>query len=152
MKHNKPLSRHKPITKTEKYTNDDEKDNKKDNSDLDDKKKEECLYNFSKIGKKKSDDYDDIIDKYFEDDDKLEYDTSNRITKPFLTKYERVRILGERAKQLSLGAKPMVKDVNNLDPVTIAKLELELKVLPIIIIRQLPSGIKEKWHINELSY
>ena len=30
-------------------------------------------------------------------------------TVPFLTKYERARILGERAKQLNMGAKPLIE-------------------------------------------
>ena len=67
-----------------------------------------------------------------------------------MTIYERVRLLGERAKQISLGAKPMVKNVDNLGPKEIARLELEQKVLPLIIIRTLPNGLKEKWRVNEL--
>ena len=59
-------------------------------------------------------------------------------------------VTGERAKQLSLGAKPMVKNVDNLGPKEIARLELEQKVLPLIIIRTLPNGLKEKWRVNEL--
>jgi DNA-directed RNA polymerase subunit K/omega len=67
-----------------------------------------------------------------------------------MTIYERVRLLGERAKQLSLGAKPMIKNVDNMNPKDIAKLELENKVIPLIIIRTLPNGVKEKWKVSEL--
>ena len=74
-----------------------------------------------------------------------------RVTKPFLTKFERVRLLGDRAKQLSLGAKPMLKNTELLNPKEIARLELEKKVIPLIIERTLPNGKKERWNITELS-
>ena len=36
--------------------------------------------------------------------------TINRISSNRLTKYEMVRIIGERTKQLTLGAKPLIKN------------------------------------------
>lgn len=74
----------------------------------------------------------------------------DRITRPVLTKYERVRILSERRQQLTLGAKPMVAFDGNLSPTEISNLELQEKVIPFIIVRQLPSGQIEHWHLNEL--
>lgn len=65
-----------------------------------------------------------------------------KIGPSWLTKYERARVVGARALQLSLGAPPLI-DVESLptkDPQYIAALELELKVLPIIIRRWLPNG------------
>jgi DNA-directed RNA polymerase I, II, and III subunit RPABC2 len=54
---------------------------------------------------------------------------------PRLTKYERARVLGTRAQQLSNGAKPMV-DIGNLtDVMDIAKKELREHKLPFIIRR-----------------
>ena len=44
----------------------------------------------------------------------------------------------------------MVKGAEKLDPKEIAKLELKMGVLPIIIIRTLPTGQKERWKVNEL--
>lgn len=73
-----------------------------------------------------------------------------RITKPFLTKYERIRILGIRTKQLASGAKPMIKDIPNISSYEIAKMELELKVIPFIINRPLSNGIIEQWKLEEL--
>jgi DNA-directed RNA polymerase subunit K/omega len=72
------------------------------------------------------------------------------MTKNYLTIYERVRILGERAKQLSLGAKALIKGAENLDPKVVARMELEKKIIPLIIIRTLPNGQKEKWKVSEL--
>ena len=37
-----------------------------------------------------------------------------RITNPRLTRYEMVRIIGERTKQLTMGAKPLVKNFQDL--------------------------------------
>lgn len=48
-----------------------------------------------------------------------------------LTRFEKARILGARAIQLSMGAKPLVKIGDSLDPIDIATLELEEGVLPL---------------------
>ena len=75
-----------------------------------------------------------VEDDFFEEEDKklpVFVDNDKRITKKFMTIYERVRLLGVRAKQLSLGAKPMIRNAENQDPKTIAKLELENKVMPL---------------------
>jgi len=48
-----------------------------------------------------------------------------------LTRFEKARILGARALQLSMGAKPKVKVSDSIDPIDIATLELENKVLPL---------------------
>ena len=55
-------------------------------------------------------------------------------TMPFLTKYEKTRILGQRAKQLNQGAQPMIPvDKKIIDGYLIAQLELQQKALPFII-------------------
>ena len=70
---------------------------------------------------------------------------------PFLTKYEKTRILGIRTKQLNEGAKPYV-DVNPtiIDGYIIAQLELEHKKLPFIIRRPMPNGSSELWRLQDL--
>tara|TARA_R110002074_G_scaffold254551_1_gene426890 strand:- start:1548 stop:2252 length:705 start_codon:yes stop_codon:yes gene_type:complete len=75
----------------------------------------------------------------------------NHKTNPFLTKYEKTRILGQRAKQLNLGHPPLV-DVppNIIDGYLIANLELKEKKIPIIIRRPLPSGKSEYWKLKDL--
>jgi nickel-dependent lactate racemase/DNA-directed RNA polymerase subunit K/omega len=66
-----------------------------------------------------------------------------KIGPPFITKYEKSRIVGARALQLSLGAPPLIlpelitPDV--AEPLLIADIEMKEKVLPIIIRRVLPS-------------
>lgn len=74
-----------------------------------------------------------------------------KITTKFLTKYERARILGTRALQLSMGAPPMVEVKDETDPLVIAKRELMEKKIPITIRRYLPNGTFEDWSLEELS-
>ena len=72
-------------------------------------------------------------------------------TLPFLTKYEQARILGQRAKQIECGAKPLVKVPENIiDSYIIAKLELEQKKIPFIIRRPIPNGGSEYWNLKDL--
>ncbi|MBN1159954.1 MAG: DNA-directed RNA polymerase subunit K [Candidatus Diapherotrites archaeon] len=60
------------------------------------------------------------------------------------TKFERARLLGARALQLSLGAPPLVKvPATVIDPYTVALKELEEKKLPLVIVRYLSGGQTE---------
>ncbi len=72
-------------------------------------------------------------------------------TVPFLTKFEKARILGERAKQLNAGGKPFVNvDASVIDGYLIAEKELEEKKIPFIIKRPLTNGGCEYWKIEDL--
>ena len=72
-------------------------------------------------------------------------------TLPILTKYERTRILGERAKQLNMGAKPVVPISDNvIDGYLIALEEFNHKKIPFIIKRPLPNGGCEYWKLQDL--
>jgi DNA-directed RNA polymerase I, II, and III subunit RPABC2 len=78
-------------------------------------------------------------------------DTHHR-TLPFLTKYEKARVLGERTQQLDRGAPTFLTD---LDPkiiksYIIASMELEQRKIPFIIQRPLPNGKCEFWPLKEL--
>ncbi len=72
-------------------------------------------------------------------------------TVPFVTKYEKAKILGERAKQLNAGAVPMVP-VNEdiIDGYLIALAEFEQKKIPMIIRRPLPNNASEYWRLQDL--
>jgi DNA-directed RNA polymerase I, II, and III subunit RPABC2 len=121
-------SKKKP--KTKKKSEDDDDLNK-----LDD---DECEYN-----------YDEIYDEKKEEPYVI-VQNSDRITLPKLTKYEKVRLIGTRAKQILLGAKVMIKNTSGLDPIEIAKLELAEKMIPIKIKRILPDNTVEIWKLSEL--
>jgi DNA-directed RNA polymerase I, II, and III subunit RPABC2 len=70
---------------------------------------------------------------------------------PFVTRYERARILGERAKQLNSGARAFVEvDANVIDGYLIALKEFEEKKIPFIVKRPLPNGGCEYWKFKDL--
>lgn len=72
-------------------------------------------------------------------------------TIPIMTKFEKSRILGQRAKQIDSGAMPFVKvDKTIIDGYLIALKELEEKKIPFIIKRPLPNGGFEYWNVNDL--
>jgi DNA-directed RNA polymerase subunit K len=50
-----------------------------------------------------------------------------------LNKFERSRVIGARALQISMGAPILVKHKNEYNPIKIAKKELEKKILPITV-------------------
>ena len=72
-------------------------------------------------------------------------------TLPFVTKYERARILGERAKQIENGAKPLVVVEDDvIDGYLIALKEFEEKKIPFIVKRPMPNGGCEYWKLKDL--
>uniref|UniRef100_A0A7S0XA85 Uncharacterized protein n=1 Tax=Mantoniella antarctica TaxID=81844 RepID=A0A7S0XA85_9CHLO len=75
---------------------------------------------------------------------------TERTTTPYMTKYERARILGTRALQISMNAPVLVQLENETDPLEIAGKELREKRIPFIIRRYLPDGSYEDWGVDEL--
>ncbi|CAD6921481.1 unnamed protein product [Tilletia controversa] len=75
---------------------------------------------------------------------------SERITTPYMTKYERARILGTRALQISMNAPVLVAVEGETDPLMIAQKELSEKRIPLVIRRYLPDGSYEDWQVSEL--
>ena len=73
-----------------------------------------------------------------------------RTTTPYMTKYERARILGTRALQISLNAPVLVDIEGETDPLQIAMKELSQRKIPLVIRRYLPDGSYEDWGCDEL--
>lgn len=72
-------------------------------------------------------------------------------TVPFLTRYEKARVLGERAKQLNAGGKPFIEvEPTLIDGYLIALKELEAKKIPFIIKRPMPNSGCEFWRLEDL--
>ena len=73
-------------------------------------------------------------------------------TAPFLTKYEKARVIGTRAEQIERGAPPFIKDLdeNIIHGRTIAIQEFEKKLIPFIIARPLPNQGVEYWKLQDL--
>lgn len=141
-----------------------EEDTFEENNEFDDEDEDE----FNEIEELEEPDItnDCILDKVIEDEiDDYENNNSeieeqvkenkmlkgkDRISLNRLTKYEMVRILGERTKQLSMGAKPLIKNHEGLNYDKIAEEELKLNMTPYKIKRQLPNGKYEIWTLDEL--
>ncbi|CAK7337210.1 unnamed protein product [Dovyalis caffra] len=87
-----------------------------------------------------------------EAEDKEEQPTVERPrkTSKFMTKYERARILGTRALQISMNAPVMVELEGETDPLEIAMKELRERKIPFTIRRYLPDGSYEDWGVDEL--
>jgi DNA-directed RNA polymerase subunit K/omega len=137
-------------------------DNDDDYDEDDDEQNENYLQKFEKELTKNyimdfhpeclSHNYDEVkaLSKVTRDEFNIIIDPLHK-TIPFLTKYEETRILGQRAKQIECGAKPLVKVPENIiDGYIIAKLELEQKRIPFIIRRPIPGGGSEYWHLQDL--
>jgi DNA-directed RNA polymerase I, II, and III subunit RPABC2 len=72
-------------------------------------------------------------------------------TLPILSRYEKARILGERAEQINSGAQPFIEvESSMIDGYLIAMKELEQKKIPFIIQRPLPNGGCEYWRLSDL--
>ncbi len=129
----------------------DDEDDKLEKADIiydieEDTFEKNCLYRHAYA--------DTIIEEDFEDDHTAIKDNivpdNERTTKARLSKYERVRILGDRTQQLSGGAKALIIGTEHLNPQKIAEIELKNNVLPFILYRRLPNGNVERWKLSEL--
>ena len=97
--------------------------------------------------------YEEIVamSKVVRDKNNIIVDPLHR-TIPVLTKYERARVLGQRAKQIDNGSKPYISVPDNIiEGHLIAQLELEQKRIPFIIRRPLPGNAgSEYWSLKDL--
>merc|ERR1719401_3065400 len=73
-----------------------------------------------------------------------------KTTSKFMTKYEKARLLGTRAEQISRNAPIMVDPEGETSPLEIATKELKEKKIPFVIRRYLPDGTFEDWPVTEL--
>ena len=110
-------------------------------------KEEDCFFTYTK---------EDEVDLFDEDEFDTETQSNevvskdNRISINRMSLYEFVRLIGTRTKQLSMGAKPMIKNHKGLSSKDIAIEELKNNTLPLIIKRPMPDNKFELWKINEL--
>jgi len=88
--------------------------------------------------------------KESKDFDKLAVPKDQRSTTPYMTKYEKARLLGTRALQISMNAPVLVDLEGETDPLQIALKELSQKKIPLVVRRFLPDGHYEDWTCDEL--
>ncbi len=139
----------------------DETEELDEDDDEDDEEEEEVIKNV--IDTENNCMIDEVIDddnEFFDNNESVEVPSEqgseylskeNRISANRLTKYEMVRILGERTKQLTMGAKPLVKNYQHLSYDKIAEEEFIRNVIPFKIKRPLPNGKYEIWTLDELN-
>jgi DNA-directed RNA polymerase subunit K/omega len=144
------------------YKSDDDEDGNSDDENMDDDDDDSKL---KKFDKELRDDYlvnfhpESLIQNYDEiynlsrvvrDANGVVVDNLHK-TLPMMTKYEKTRILGQRAKQINDGATPFVKVPEGvIDGYLIALKELEEKKIPFIIRRPLPNRGSEYWMVEDL--
>lgn len=96
---------------------------------------------------------DDVPLEPIETEDNVDQDAKDKTTRKtskYMTKYERARILGTRALQISMNAPVMVELEGETDPLEIAMKELRERKIPFTIRRYLPDGSYEDWGVDEL--
>lgn len=80
--------------------------------------------------------------------------SKTRKTYPILSKYEKAKIIGIRAQQISMGSYVYLDNLNGMsNPLDIAKEELRQKRTPLIVRRNIPGrrgNSYEDWRIEEL--
>ena len=147
-----------PISEIEDNTDEDDEDEDGDDEDMDS----------DMLRKLEKDEYSDILIDYHPEIKQNNYndivamctvvrDKSGIIsddfhkTIPWLTKYERARVLGIRAKQLNNGGDAFVQVPSSMiSGYKIAIEELKAKKIPFIIRRPIPNGGTEYWRLEDL--
>ncbi|XVF53662.1 hypothetical protein PTKIN_Ptkin05aG0116800 [Pterospermum kingtungense] len=86
-----------------------------------------------------NDDVPEPIETEEKEDQEAKDKTTGKTSK-YMTKYERARILGTRALQISMNAPVMVELEGETDPLEIAMKELRERKIPFTIRRYLPDG------------
>ena len=145
------------------YKSDDDEDGNSDDENMDDDDDDDSK--LKKFDKELREDYlvnfhpESLIQNYDEiynlsrvvrDANGVIVDSLHK-TLPMMTKYEKTRILGQRAKQINDGATPFVKVPEGvIDGYLIAVKELEEKKIPFIIRRPLPNRGSEYWMVEDL--
>ena len=67
-----------------------------------------------------------------------------------ITKYEKARIIGTRAIQISMDAPPTIDTKGETNSLKIAEMEYEQRKIPFSIIRNFPNGTTETIKFQEL--
>ena len=96
-------------------------------------------------------DYIEIINERLLVKDLPVMNDPNHKTYPFLTQYEKTKILSLRASQLAHNSRPfIVVPAHVTDVHEIARIELDAKRIPYIIKRPLPDRTFEYWRLQDL--
>tara|TARA_B100001093_G_scaffold517152_1_gene597842 strand:- start:1413 stop:1838 length:426 start_codon:yes stop_codon:yes gene_type:complete len=79
------------------------------------------------------------------------YTNANRVTKPFMTRFEKAKIIGVRSEMLANGAPALISVPKEITSTyKIAEMEYKEKKIPLIIKRKLPNNTFEYWKMDDL--
>jgi DNA-directed RNA polymerase I, II, and III subunit RPABC2 len=132
------------------YDDDDEEDEENDLQKFEENMQQNVIAEYHPEMRAYNYDEVETLTRVVRNDDGTIIDPLHR-TLPFITRYERARVIGERAKQLNAGAKSFVEiDETVIDGYLIALKEFEAKAIPFIVQRPLPGGGVEMWKLKDL--
>ena len=81
------------------------------------------------------------------------YDSTKNISPRLMTKFEKTTMLGVRMEQISQGSPSVLNDEELKGLVTIEDIvlkELELRKIPFMVLRTLPSGKQEVYKVEDM--
>ena len=124
----------------DKFSIDDEEDPEYDDDGIDDDDDESTNI----LGEQHASQLVDYTETY------TQYKIGVKETKPFINKFERIKIISIRAQQLANGAKSTISIPNGVSDVSdIATLEYEAKKIPFMIRRFKADNTYEDWRLND---
>ena len=83
--------------------------------------------------------------------DYINYYSKTKKTAPFLTKFEKTKLIGIRAQMISNGSEPVVNvPVHIHDSIAIAELEFEKKCIPLFVKRYISDNEYELWRPEDM--
>jgi len=84
-------------------------------------------------------------------DEYSKYYTNTKKTSPFITKFEKTKLIGIRAQMIAKGSEPVIKVPHNItDVIEIAELEFEKKCIPLFIKRYITNTEYEIWRPEDM--
>ena len=124
----------------DKFSIDDEEDPEYDDDGIDDDDDESTNI----LGEQHASQLVDYTETY------TQYKIGVKETKPFINKFERIKIISIRAQQLANGAKSTISIPNGVSDVSdIATLEYEAKKIPFMIRRFKADNTYEDWRLDD---
>ena len=80
------------------------------------------------------------------------YNNKNRLSRPYLTKFEKSKIIGVRAQQIANNSTPLIEVKRGMTVMDIVQQEFKEKKIPLIIRRYFTDNTYEDWRLRDLIY
>jgi len=84
-------------------------------------------------------------------DEYSKYYSNTKKTSPFITKFEKTKLIGIRAQMISKGSEPVISVPSHItDSIDIAELEFKKKCIPLFIKRYITATEYEIWRPEDM--